>query len=151
MESIYLETTVISYLVARPSRDLVLAAHQSVTRDWWENERVKYRCIVSDEVVREARRGESEMARRRIELISGLEIVSTTADMRMVSEALMATGAMPRAMVSDALHLAIAMLSDAQFLLTWNCRHLANAAILRRLEREARRIRADLAYSLHPA
>lgn len=138
-EIVYIETTIVSYLVARPSGDLVLSAHQQVTREWWENERMKYQCIASEEVVREAMLGDTRMAQARIKVLQELQIVGITAEVEAMAATFMATGALPPTMRPDATHLAAATLSGADYLLTWNCRHLANAHVLRRLQKEAER------------
>jgi len=137
METIYLETTFISLLVADPSRDLATAANQQATRDWWMMRRELFICVVSDEVWREAGRGDSEQVRRRLEVLSRLPRVEATAEAERLAGAFLATGALPARAQSDAAHLALATAAGADYLLTWNCRHLANAQILRRLEREA--------------
>lgn len=138
-EIAYIETTIVSYLVARPSRDLVLSAHQQVTREWWENERVNYHCIASEEVAREAMLGDTGMAQARIKVLEDLQIVGITAEVEAMAATFMATGALPPTMRPDATHLAAATMSGADYLLTWNCRHLANAHVLRRLQKEAER------------
>ena len=138
-EIAYIETTIVSYLVARPSRDLVLSAHQQVTREWWENERVNYHCIASEEVAREAMLGDTGMAQARINVLEEVQIVGITAEVEAMAATFMATGALPLTMRPDATHLAAATLSGADYLLTWNCRHLANAHVLRRLQKEAER------------
>ena len=138
-EIVYIETTIVSYLVARSSRDLILSAHQQLTREWWENERVRYRCITSEEVLREAMQGEREMAQARIKALEEVQVVGITAEVEAMAATFMATGALPPTMRPDATHLAAATLSGADYLLTWNCRHLANAHVLRRLQKEAER------------
>jgi len=138
-EIAYIETTIVSYLVARPSRDLVLSAHQQVTREWWENERVHYHCIASEEVAREAMLGDTGMAQARIKVLADVQIVGITAEVEAMAATFMSTGALPPTMRPDATHLAAATLSGADYLLTWNCRHLANAHVLRRLQKEAER------------
>ncbi len=75
MESIYIETTIVSYLVANPSRDPMLAAHQELTRRWWQDERQRYQCVISREVLREASMGDAEMSRRRVEALAGLPVL----------------------------------------------------------------------------
>lgn len=144
MEIVFIETTIVSYLVARPSRDLVLAAHQQITREWWEEERERYHCLTSEEVVRECRRGEAAMARKRNEVLQGLPVVPITSGIRSLADRFMKTGALPEQARPDAVHLAAAMEANATILLTWNCRHLANQRILKRLEREARRLALSL-------
>lgn len=138
-EIAYIETTIVSYLVARPSRDLVLSAHQQVTREWWESERVNYHCIASEEVAREAMLGDTGMAQARIKVLEEVQIVAITAEVEAMAATFMATGALPPTMRPDGTHLAAATLSGADYLLTWNCRHLANAHVLRRLQKEGER------------
>ena len=113
-EIAYIETTIVSYLVARPSRDLVLSAHQQVTREWWENERVNYHCIASEEVAREAMLGDTGMAQARIKVLEELQIVGITAEVEAMAATFMATGALPPTMRPDATHLAAATLSGAE-------------------------------------
>jgi|GEM_PF-802650 len=127
----------VSYLVARPSRDLVLAAHQQVTQDWWLQERAGYDCITSTEVLREAAQGDAAMSGLRLDALRKLELVTVTSDAEAMAEALLQSGVLPPAVRADALHLALASLNDADYLLTWNCRHLANANILKRLRKES--------------
>jgi hypothetical protein len=79
METIYIETTVVSYLVANPSRDSILAAHQQLTRQWWQDERVRYKCVTSEEVLREAALGDAEMSRRRAEALAGMTVCDASA------------------------------------------------------------------------
>ena len=138
MEIVYLETSFISLLAGNPSRDLITAANQQVTRDWWRRRRAEFLCIASDEVAREASRGEPGLVRRRMELLAELTFVAPTPEAERLAQAFRATGALPAKADADAAHLAIATAASADYLLTWNCRHLANAQILRRLEREAR-------------
>ena len=137
MEIVYIETSVVSLLVANPSRDLVTAANQQVTRDWWRLRRQEFLCIASDEVTQEASKGNPEHVRRRLEVLAELTFVQPSQAAEDLSHAFLVTGAMPPNAQTDAAHLAIATAASADYLLTWNCRHLANAQILRRLEREA--------------
>ena len=139
MEIIYLETSFISLLVANPSRDLVTAANQQSTRDWWRLRRGEFLCVVSSEVVREASQGDPQEARKRLEAMSELSVLQLTAEAERLTRALLATGTLPPRAQTDAAHLAIAAAGKADYLLTWNCRHLANAQMLRRLEAEAKR------------
>lgn len=137
MEIVFIETTIVSYLTARRSRDPLLAAHQELTREWWEEERGLYRCVTSDEVVREAADGEAAMAQLRLDVLNELPILPASPTIRRMADRFLATGALPVGARSDALHLASAVEAGATYLLTWNCRHLANARILKRMEREA--------------
>ena len=137
MEIVYLETSFISLLAGDPSRDLITAANQQLTRDWWRWRRSRFLCIASDEVAREASRGDAGQVRRRMEFLAGLIFVKPTRPAEELAQAFRVTGALPPKAQTDAAHLAIATVAKADYLLTWNCRHLANAQILRRLEREA--------------
>ena len=139
MEIVYLETSFVSLLVGNPSRDLLTAANQQVTRDWWRLRRQQFLCIASDEVTQEASKGDVEQARRRLAVLNMLTFVQASKEAEDLSQAFRATGALPPNAQTDAAHLAIATAARADYLLTWNCRHLANAQILRRLEREALR------------
>src|SRR5947209_14249145 len=118
METVYIETTIVSYLVARPSRDLVLAAHQELTREWWESERQKYRCVTSDEVLREASRGEAEMVLARLHKLDRMPLIPMDDAIERLATSFLATKALPASMRSDAVHLAMATLSRTDYLLT---------------------------------
>ena len=139
MEIVYLETSFISLLVGNPSRDLVTAANQQVTRDWWRWRRQDFLCVASDEVTQEASKGDPDQVRRRLEVLGGLAFIQPSKEAEDLSLAFRATGALPANAQTDAAHLAIATAAVVDYLLTWNCRHLANAQILRRLDREALR------------
>jgi hypothetical protein len=139
MEIVYLETGFISLLVANPSRDLVTAANQQSTRDWWRLRRADFVCVASSEVVREASAGDPQEVRKRLETLRELTLLRLTPEAESITRALLATGALPARAQTDAVHLGIAAAARADYLLTWNCRHLANAQILRRLEAEAKR------------
>jgi hypothetical protein len=136
-ESVYIETTIVSYLVARPSWDLLLAAHQEVTREWWQNMRASYECFTSEETIREAGFGDVEMIEARMEKLRELIVVGINAEIEALASRFLSTGALPSTMLPDATHLAAATLAQADYLLTWNCKHLANAHVLKRLRQEA--------------
>jgi hypothetical protein len=144
MESVYIETSFVSLLVGRPSRDLVTAANQQVTRDWWRLRRADFLCLASAEVVREASRGDPEEVRKRLEILRELPVLPLSAEVDRLMLGLLATGVLPARAQTDAAHLAIAATAKADYLLTWNCKHLANAQILRRLEVEALRLGCKL-------
>lgn len=124
---VYLETTIVSYLTSRPSRDLVTAAHQQVTREWWEDRRHAFELYVSQYVIKEAGEGDSVVAERRRHFLDDLPLLETTAATVDLAESLIRAHALPRRAAVDALHLAIASVCEMDILLTWNCRHLANA------------------------
>lgn len=130
METIYIEATVVSYLVANPSRDSLLAAHQQLTRQWWQDERQRYHCVTSREVLREASLGDAEMSRRRAEALAGLTVLAVDDSARELARAILVEKLLPPAAASDAVHAVVAAQHRVNILLTWNCRHLANPHLL---------------------
>lgn len=134
MESVYLETTIFSYLVARPSRDIVVAGHQQTTADWWANRRSEFVCVVSDFLATEISRGDAAPAGARLRLVEGLPRLQSTSEVLHLAERLVAAGALPPNAEGDALHLALAAVGKVNYLLTWNCAHLANARLLGRMQ-----------------
>ena len=133
METIYIETTIVSYLVANPSRDLILTAHQEITRDWWWDARGHYRCVTSEEVIREVSLGDPAMSHRRVEALSGIAVLRVDDAGRALAKELVQERLLPPTAISDALHAAVASLHNVDYLLTWNCRHLANPHLQKRL------------------
>lgn len=123
----YLETSVISYLVSRPSRDLVVAAHQQITRQWWEECRASFQLYVSQMVIQEAGSGDPAAAQRRLEELAGIPLLGLTDEAQALARELIVNGAVPEQAVEDALHIALATVHGIDYLLTWNCRHIANA------------------------
>ena len=124
---VYAETTFISYLAAKPSRDLIVAAHQQLTRDWWESRRDEFELFVSELVLLEASAGDPEAARRRMDEMSGIPVLALTEDARKLARELVKNGPIPRQAAADALHIAVAATHGMDYLITWNCRHIANA------------------------
>jgi predicted nucleic acid-binding protein len=127
MKTVYVETSILSYLTARPTRDLLATARQQMTREWWDRRRARFDLFVSPLVDQEARRGDPDAVRRRIEALGGmptLEVVDTAYDL---AAALIAEGALPPSAEDDATHIALAAVHGMDYLLTWNCRHIDNA------------------------
>ncbi len=133
MESVYLETTFLSYLVARPSRDLLVAGHQQVTQDWWENRRGQFECYVSQVVLDEASAGDAREAEKRLAVIGSMTVLKVTDEAESLAQAILSSGVLPPRAVRDAAHIAVAAVHEIDYLLTWNCKHLANAQIVRRI------------------
>lgn len=125
--TVYIESSVISYLAARPSRDVIIAGRQAETHDWWENRRHGYEPIVSIVVESEIGRGDPVQAARRKSWIEGITSVAVSGDAALLAEALLAAGAIPVGSEEDALHIAIAATQGAEYLVTWNFRHINNA------------------------
>lgn len=124
---IYLETTIISYLAARPSKDLITAAHQQITRDWWQNRRRDFDLFSSQLVIQESSAGDTGVAQMRLQLLSGISLLQVTADCVSLARALVERGPIPEKAAIDALHIGIATVHGMDYLLTWNCKHIANA------------------------
>ena len=129
----YIETTVVSYLTAWSSRDLVRAAHQQVTRDWWAT-RDGYDLFVSQFVLDEAAAGDGEAAADRLKILREIELLDVTEEAISLGEQLVAGGGLPSKARVDALHVAMAAVHGMSYLLTWNCKYIANAAKRRRIE-----------------
>jgi hypothetical protein len=132
---IYIESTIPSYVVARPARDLLQAARQQLTRDWWDLQREKHELFTSQIVLDEIAAGEREMAQRRLELITGLTVLDLTPAAETLADRVLHSGLLPATADGDAAHIALATVHKLDILLTWNCRHIANAAIVGRLRR----------------
>ena len=130
---LYLETTIVSYLVARPSRDLVQAANQQVTREWWETERERFEIFISDVVLREAATGDAAMARQRLALLKPFPVLAAEQEVDELAHALIHGGPLPAKAARDAAHIAYAAVHGMHFLATWNCRHIANPSMARRI------------------
>lgn len=133
MESVYLETTFISYLVSRPSRDLLVAAHQQTTQDWWADRRGRFECYVSKVVVDEVSVGDPAEVQKRMAIVDALPVLEASEDAESLTRAILAAGLIPVRAVRDAAHIAVAAVHGIDYLLTWNCKHLANAQIVRRI------------------
>ena len=130
---VYVETSVISYLTALPSRDLVLAAHQQVTREWWSG-RGWFELLVSDAVLEEIARGDDVAAARRLAAVESIAVLSATAPAQVLARRFLEAAAMPSKAAIDAVHVAIAAAHGVDFLVTWNCTHIANAAVREKIE-----------------
>jgi predicted nucleic acid-binding protein len=126
---VYIETTFVSYLTARPSRDLIVAAHQQITHDWWDHRRKDYELCVSQLVLQEAGDGDPQAAQERLDVLATMTLLEITEDAVALAEELVRSGALPEKAENDALHIAVAAFHGVPYLLTWNCRHMANATI----------------------
>jgi len=127
MKTVYVETSILSYLTARPSRDLVVAAHQQVTRTWWDEHRGRFEVFVSPLVDQESGRGDADAAQRRVEVLKGLAVLEIVDEAYDLAVALIAEGALPANAQDDAAHISLAAVHKMDYLLTWNCRHIDNA------------------------
>lgn len=126
-KTVYIETSIVSYLTARPTNDLLGAAWQRATVDWWDTQRNRFDLYTSDVTLEEAARGDSKAAERRIAILSGMPILSITEAVAGLSKALLEGKALPAKALDDALHIAVSAVHGVDYLLTWNFRHLDNA------------------------
>jgi hypothetical protein len=134
MSRLYLETTVPSYLTSRPSRDLIIASHQQITREWWEKRRGAFQLYISQLVIDEASAGDPFVARERLRVVEELPLLDITPEVAELADGIVASGKIPRKAATDAAHIAIAAVHGMDFLVTWNCVHIANATIAKSLK-----------------
>jgi predicted nucleic acid-binding protein len=132
---LYLETTVPSYLTAWPSRDLIRAGHQQMTREWWQTRRGGFDIYVSQFVLDEAAAGDAEAACERLAVLQGIPILDLTEEVADLAVALKTALALPEKAAADAAHIATAAVHGMHFLLTWNCKHIANAEMFVAIEK----------------
>jgi len=132
--TVYLETSFVSYLTSRPSRDLVRAGRQQITREWW-NQRHGFESYISALVLSEAREGDPIAAQERLAALAGLPVLPVNEAANSLASTLVDQGAIPKEFVEDALHVALATIHGMQYLLTWNFRHLNNARLKTKLIR----------------
>ena len=131
---VYIETSVVSYLKSRLSTEMIVAAHQELTRRWWSERAPRFEVLISELVQREASAGDITAAGERLEAIAALRILTISEEAALLAEHLVERGPIPREHIADALHVAIAAVNGVDYLLTWNCKHLANAAHRGRIE-----------------
>ena len=134
----YLETSVLSYATSRPSRDLVTAARQQITRDWFATRANSYALFVSQLVAAEASGGDEGAAGHRAPLLDGLPRLAITQGAGTLAGQLVKSRAVPAQAAVDALHIAVAAVHGVEYLLTWNCKHIANATMRQAIGRACR-------------
>jgi len=137
-DKVYIETSVISYLTARPSNDIRAMVNQNVTIDWWETQRSNYDIFISEFVVAEVSLGHPDAINRRLEVIADIMVLQATEDVRVLGQELIRCHALPATAEIDAYHVAIATVNGIEFLLTWNCTHIANARSRPKIEATCR-------------
>ena len=135
---LYIENSIVSYLTADPSLDIITAARQALTRQWWNEKRFDYELYISEFVISEAVAGDPEMAARRLEALGGIAEIELTETAAEFAEILVGEGPLPQKAALDALHIAVTVSGGIEYLLTWNFAHLANATIRNQIERKCR-------------
>lgn len=133
METVYIETSIPSYLTAKASRDLILVAHQELTKEWWES-RSRFELFVSEIVLNEISLGDQNAAEHRLEVIKDIPLLELTESAREFAHDLIRLNLVPKQALADALHIAIAATTGMDYLLTWNCKHIANAVTRPKIE-----------------
>ena len=144
MATVYIETSIFGYLTARSRDAVIFLARQELTRDWWENRRTRYELVISQLVLDEAARGDDEAAAERLRLLAGIPLADAE-DPRIgpMATELIAAHLLPEKARPDATHVAIATINAVDYLLTWNCKHIANANVLPKIYR----LLTDMGYS----
>ncbi|MBI5102360.1 MAG: type II toxin-antitoxin system VapC family toxin [Nitrospirae bacterium] len=132
-ETIYLETSVISYYTAKPSRDIIVLAHQEITREWWDRALRKYDAVISEIVIEEARAGDIEAAKKRLAILKRFEHLDLNPTVDKMAQIYMDKLKLPMKASRDAVHLAVASVHSVDYLVTWNCAHIANGEIIKKL------------------
>lgn len=134
-QSVYLETTIVSYLSANLSRDIVVAAHQQITQEWWENVRPKLDCYISPFVIQESQRGDENAAKKRMKLLSEANLLEVNNKIERLAEIYFDKLKIPSRAKLDAAHLAVACWHKIDYLVSWNCKHIVSARIRKDLEK----------------
>ena len=131
---VYVETSIVSYLTSRPHRDVIIVAHQELTRQWWQGSAGNFELVVSELVLEESQRGDADAAAARLKALACLPVLVISDVAVALAEQIVTAGLVPREAAADALHIALAAVNGIDYLLTWNCKHLANAAHRSRIE-----------------
>lgn len=132
-ETVYIETSIIGYLTARMSNNLILMANVETTREWWDARRDQFELYISQTVLDEAARGDAEIARRRLEILSGFPLLEVNEAVQDLATQFLTKSNLPPKAADDAIHIAVATIYGLDYLLTWNCKHIANAQIQKKL------------------
>jgi len=132
-ETVYIETSLVGYLTVRPSNNLILMANLEITQRWWDTRRDQFTLYVSQVVLDEAAEGDIEMAARRLEILQNLSVLELTEAVQNLGVQFLTRSNLPSKAADDAIHIAAATVHGIDYLLTWNCKHIANAQIQRKL------------------
>ena len=143
-ETVYIETSILGYLTARSTKNLILAANIEVTKDWWESRRQAFTLYISQAVLNEVARGDAEIAAQRLEILRGFPLLELNQNVRDLAAQFLTGSNLPSKADIDAIHIAAATVHGLDYLLTWNCKHIANAQIQRTLAQ----ISLDFGYQL---
>ena len=128
-QKVYIETSVISYLTANPSKDIVVAVHQQITNEWWHKARQKFDCYISDVVLAEIEKGDSKAALSRIDAVKDIRILEYNPEIEKLGLVYLELFKIPDKSKLDAAHLALSVWYNIDILMSWNCKHIANALV----------------------
>jgi predicted nucleic acid-binding protein len=143
-ETVYIETSIVGYLTARPSNNLILMANLEATREWWDTRRDQFMLYISQVVLDEIARGNTEIATKRLEIVRDFPLLEVSEAVQNLAAQFLAKSSLPPKAADDALHIAAATIYGLDYLLTWNCKHIANAQIQKKLAQ----ISLDAGYEL---
>jgi hypothetical protein len=143
-ESIYIETSILGYLTARATKNLIIAANIEITRDWWESRRNDFTLYISQVVLDEVAQGDAEIASQRLKIIENLPLLELNENVKKLATQLLQKSNLPPKASDDTTHIAAATVYGLDYLLTWNCKHIANAQIQKKLSQ----ISAECGYEL---
>ncbi len=135
MEIVYVESSVISYITARPSRDVVVSARQALSMEWWDSKRNQYEVYISELVIEEISSGNPSAAQKRLEIVKNIISLEVTLEAKELAGLLLSEGAVPENSPEDALHIGVAAAQGADYLLTWNFKHINNASTRTKIAR----------------
>ncbi len=141
-ESVYIETSVVSYLVSRPSRDIIVAGHQQITYDWWKSSLTRFEIYISEIVIIESSQGDPDVSAKRLKELENFKILEIVPEVEDLGNLYLDKLRLPDKAKADAYHLAIATLHGMDYLISWNCRHIVNAVLRRIIEN----VNAELGY-----
>ena len=133
-ETLYIETSVVGYFTSQPTRDLIVAAHQQITREWWKERLHRYSAFVSGLVLEEISKGNVDEAEKRLEAVSDFPLLKIIPEVAELANAYFLNLTLPEKARADSYHLALAAWHGMDYLVTWNCAHIANARLKRTLE-----------------
>jgi hypothetical protein len=132
-ETVYIETSIVGYLTARSTKNLILAANMEITKDWWEFRRNAFVLYTSEAVLNEVAQGDPVIAAQRLEVLRDFPLLALNQAVQDLATQFLARSSLPSKAKVDAIHIAVATVHDMDYLLTWNCRHIANAQIQSKL------------------
>jgi hypothetical protein len=128
-ETVYIETSILGYLTARSTKNLILAANIEITKDWWELRRNTFTLYTSEAVLDEVAQGDAAIAAQRLEILDGFSLLELNQAVQGLASQFLSRSNLPAKARVDAIHITAATVHGMDYLLTWNCKHIANAQI----------------------